>query len=59
MPAGTMLQIVVDDADSLAQQARANGLAPEGPMDAHGERIYFLKAPTGLPVTFQSPLLGT
>ena len=59
MPAGTMLQIVVDDADSLAQQARANGLEPQGPMDAHGERIYFLKAPTGLPVTFQSPLLGT
>jgi len=59
MPAGTTLQIVVDDADSLAQQARANGLEPEGPMDAHGERIYFLKAPNGLPVTFQSPLLGT
>jgi hypothetical protein len=58
MPAGTMLQIVVDDADSLAQQARANGLEPQGPTDAHGERIYFLKAPTGLPVTFQSPLLG-
>jgi hypothetical protein len=58
MPAGTMLQIVVDDADSLAQQARANGLEPQGPMDAHGERIYFLKAPTGLPVTFQSSLLG-
>lgn len=58
MPAGTMLQIVVDDADSLAQQARANGLEPQGPMDAHGERIYYLKAPTGLPVTFQSSLLG-
>lgn len=58
MPAGMMLQILVDDADSLAQQARANGLEPEGPLDAHGERAYFLLAPTGLPVTFQSSLLG-
>ena len=58
MPAGTMLQILVDDADSLAQQARANGLEPEGPLDAHGERAYFVLAPTGLPVTFQSSLLG-
>lgn len=56
MPAGIMLQIVVDDADAWAAQARANGLEPEGPMDAHGERIYFLKAPSGLPVSFQSRL---
>ena len=46
MPAGTMLQIVVDDADAWAEQARANGLEPSGPMDEHGERIYFL---TGSP----------
>jgi hypothetical protein len=56
MPLGTMLQIVVDDADAFAGQARENGLAPEGPMDAHGERIYFLTAPGGLQVSFQSAL---
>jgi len=54
MPAGTMLQIVVDDADAWAEQARANGLEPSGPMDEHGERIYFLTAPGGLPISFQS-----
>ncbi len=54
MPAGTMLQLVVDDADAMAAAARANGLAPEGPMDAHGERIYFLTLPGGLPLSFQS-----
>ena len=54
MPACTMLQLVVDDADAWAARARENGLDPHGPMDAHGERIYFLQAPTGLPVTFQS-----
>ncbi len=47
MPAGTMLQVVVDDADAFASQAARNGLAPKGPMDAHGERIYFLKLPDG------------
>lgn len=56
MPAGTMIQIVVDDADAFAAQACANGLSPEGPMDAHGERIYFLKAPDGTPVSFQCAL---
>lgn len=54
MPAGTMLQLVVDDADAFAENARANGLSPQGPMDAHGERIYFLKAPGGLMMSFQS-----
>ena len=56
MPAGIMLQVVVDDADAFAAHARSNGLAPQGPMDAHGERIYFLEAPTGLKVSFQSAL---
>ncbi|MEM8530461.1 MAG: hypothetical protein AAGF95_06445 [Chloroflexota bacterium] len=56
MPAGIMLQIVVDDADAWAENARQNGLTPEGPTDAHGERIYFLQAPGGLPVSFQSKL---
>ncbi len=54
MPAGTMLQVVVDDADAFAEHARSNGLEPQGPMDAHGERIYFLQAPGGLQVAFQS-----
>ena len=56
MPAGIMLQIVVDDADSWAENARKNGLEQAGPMDEHGERIYYLKAPGGLPISFQSKL---
>ena len=56
MPAGIMLQIVVDDADEMAARARENGLEPQGPTDAHGERIYYVQAPTGLPVSFQSKL---
>lgn len=56
MPAGIMLQIVVDDADAWAAQAKANGLEPQGPMDAHGERIYFLEGPSGLKMSFQSEL---
>lgn len=58
MPAGTMLQVVVDDADAFAEHARANGLSPRGPMDMHGERIYFAKGPGGLQVSFQSKLPG-
>jgi hypothetical protein len=54
MPAGVMLQIIVDDADAFAAHAAENGLAPQGPMDAHGERIYFLKGPGGLQISFQS-----
>ena len=56
MPAGIMLQIVVDDADAFAAHAKTNGLDPQGPMDAHGERIYYLKAPSGLQISFQSSL---
>lgn len=56
MAVGTMLQLVVDDADAMAETARANGLSPEGPMDAHGERIYFLTLPGGFPMSFQSKL---
>lgn len=56
MPAGTILQIVVDDADAFAKHARDNGLSPQGPVDAHGERIYFVQAPGGLQVSFQSKL---
>lgn len=56
MPPGTMLQLVVDDADKYAERARAGGLDPKGPMDAHGERIYFLALPGGLQMSFQSPI---
>jgi hypothetical protein len=56
MPSGTMLQVVVDDADAFAAHARGNGLDPQGPTDAHGERIYQLKAPSGLSISFQSKL---
>lgn len=58
IPTGFMLQIVVEDADAVADVARANGLSPAGPVDAHGERIYYLTAPGGLPVSFQSRLDG-
>jgi hypothetical protein len=54
MPAGVMLQIIVDDADAFAEYAVSNGLTPQGPMDAHGERIYFLKGPGELQISFQS-----
>jgi len=57
MPAGIMLQIIVDDADAFAAHARSNGLDPQGPMDAHGEHIYFLEAPSGLQISFQSKLV--
>lgn len=56
LPAGILLQIVVDDAAAFAAHAKKNGLDPQGPVDAHGERIYFLQAPSGLPITFQSAL---
>lgn len=56
MPVGTMLQLIVDDADAYAAKAKAGGLSPQGPMDAHGERIYFLTLPGGLQLSFQSPL---
>lgn len=56
MPACTMLQIVVDDADAFATRARAEGLELIGPTDAHGERIYFAQAPGGVQLTVQSAL---
>jgi len=56
MPEGVMLQIVVDDADAFAEHAKSNDLDVQGPHDAHGERIYFFKAPGGLQVSFQSKL---
>ena len=56
MPEMTMLQIVVDDADAFAEEARRNGLDPKGPDDAHGERIYYLTGPDGAPISFQSKI---
>ena len=53
MPAGLMLQLVVDDADAVATNARENGIDVQGPMEAHGEKIYFAVAPGGLSVSFQ------
>lgn len=58
MTPSVMLQVIVDDADAFAAQARSNGLDPQGPTDAHGERIYMLTAPNGMQVSFQSALAG-
>ena len=56
IPGGTMLQVVVNDADAFADNARQDGLDPQGPMDARGERICSIGAPTGLRMSFQSKL---
>lgn len=56
LPEGILVQLVVDDATEFAAHAKKNGLDPQGPVDAHGERIYFLEAPSGLPITIQSAL---
>ena len=56
MPAGLMLQVVVDDAEEFAAHAKKNGIEPHGPVDEHGERIYYVKAPSGLQMSFQSSL---
>ena len=56
IPNGYMLQIIVENADDVAEEAKNNGLSPHGPIDAHGERIYYLTAPGALPVSFQSKL---
>ncbi len=54
VPKGFMLQLIVDDADAFAENARKNGLDPQGPVESHGERIYYLMTPIGLPISFQS-----
>jgi len=54
MPAGIMLQLIVDDADAFAAHARDKGLVPQGPVDLHGERIYFVTDPSGMQISFQS-----
>jgi hypothetical protein len=37
----------------VAETARSNGIDVQGPMEAHGEKIYFAIAPGGLSVSFQ------
>ena len=59
MPVGVMLQIIVDDADAFAEHGKSKGLAIQGPIDAHGERIYFLKTAGGTRFSFQSKLKTT
>ena len=54
MPEMTMLQIVVDDSDAWAARAKENGVDVKGPDDAHGERIYYIDGPGGLPIAFTS-----
>lgn len=56
MPETTMLHVIVDDADRYAEQAKANGLSVNGPMEMHGERMYFSEAPGGLQVAVISKL---
>ncbi len=56
MPEGIMLQLVVQDADEFSKNAKSNGLEPYGPVDAHGERIYYIKSPSGISMSFQSKL---
>lgn len=56
MPAGTMLQIVVDNSDEFAEFAQSNGLTLHGPVEQHGERMYFAQGPGDLPISIQSKL---
>lgn len=56
LPKGLMLQLVVDNADEFADYAKKNHLNPQGPVEAHGEKIYYLQTPTGLPISFQSKI---
>ncbi len=53
VPKGFMVQLIVDDADAFAAHARSQGLDPQGPVEAHGEKIYYLFTPIGLPISFQ------
>ena len=56
VPKGIMLQIIVDNADAFAENAKKNGLEPQGPVESHGERIYYLMPASGLPISFQSKI---
>ncbi|WP_226580928.1 hypothetical protein [Halobacillus litoralis] len=52
----TMLQIVVDDADAFADYAKKQGTDIHGPIEEHGEKMYSLTAPNGMPVTILSSI---
>lgn len=56
MPETVMLHVIVDDADTYARRAQDNGITVSGPMDMHGERIYFSEAPGGLQIAVLSKL---
>lgn len=56
MPETVMLHVIVDDADTYASQAKDNGVTVSGPMDMHGERVYFSEAPSGLQIAVISKL---
>lgn len=56
MDQGTMLQIVVDDANAYAEQARANGIEVHGPVEMFGERICFAQSPDGTKVAVLSKI---
>ncbi|MCB0825768.1 MAG: hypothetical protein KDC26_06225 [Armatimonadetes bacterium] len=55
MPAGTMLQIFVDDVHAFVTEGRANGLEMSDPSEMHGEMVSFTTAPNGMFVSVQSP----
>ena len=48
MPAGLILQLEVDDADVYASNLQEQGYELYGPMEQHGEKMYFVTAPNGL-----------
>lgn len=56
MPAGIMLQILVDDVDIWAAQAKERGLELAGPFDQHNERMFMFSTPTGFQITVQSEI---
>ncbi len=56
MPEGLMLQLVVENSDEFATNVKANGVEAYGPVDAHGERIYYIKTPSGVAMSFQSKI---
>ena len=41
---------------AVAETAKSNGIDIQGPIEAHGEKLYFAVAPGGLSVSFQEVL---
>lgn len=48
MPSGTMLQLEVDDAEAYAERLKSSEYQVFGPMEQHGEKMFFVTAPNGL-----------